>query len=304
AYQTLYECLLTISKLSSPFAPMISEEIYKNLNDITKLENYESVHLVDFPKPSYSDLELEEKMDIAQRIVYLTRAMRAKSNLKVRLPLKKIIVALEKNKRTAVESMVNVILDEVNIKELEVLDDEASIVNKSAKANFKVIGPKYGKLVKDLGNRIKELNKEEISELEKEGKLTIKVADTELTIGLDEVEILSSNIEGWLVETDNGITVAIDTELSEELIAEGYSREFVNRVQNLRKDNGLDIIDRIKILYTSDKKLVDYVQKFSEYICNETLADGIFFEEQKTSDSTDFEIVDFNCSIRIEKIEK
>lgn len=304
AYQTLYECLITIAKLASPFAPMISEEIYKNLNDTSKLENFESVHLVDFPKPTYSDPELEEKMDIAQRIVYLTRAMRAKSNLKVRLPLKKIIVALEKQKRSAVESMVNVILDEVNIKELEVLDDEASIVNKSAKANFKVIGPKYGKLVKDLGNRIKELSKEEIAKLEKDGKIEINVAGTDLTIGLEEVEILSSNIEGWLVETDNGITVAIDTELSEELIAEGYAREFVNRVQNLRKDSGLDIIDRIKILYKSDKKLVDYVQKFSEYICNETLADCIYAVDEINTTATEFEMVNFVCSIAIEKIEK
>jgi len=301
AYQTLYECLVTIAKLASPFAPMISEEIYKNLNDVTKLEDKESVHLVDFPIPTYTNIELEEKMDIAQRIVYLTRAMRAKSNLKVRLPLKKIIVVLEKQKRSAVESMVSVILDEVNIKELEVLDDEASIVNKSAKANFKVIGPKYGKLVKDLGNRIKELTKEEIATLEKEGKLNIKVADTELTIGLDEVEILSTNIEGWLVESDNGITVAIDTELSEDLIAEGYAREFVNRVQNLRKDCGLDIVDRIKIVYKADKKLVDYVQKFSEYICNETLADGIFTEEEIDVNYTEFEIVDFVSYIKIEK---
>jgi isoleucyl-tRNA synthetase len=304
AYQTLYECLVTIAKLASPFAPMISEEIYKNLNDVTKLEDKESVHLVDFPIPTYTNVELEEKMDIAQRIVYLTRAMRAKSNLKVRLPLKKIIVVLEKQKRSAVESMVSVILDEVNIKELEVLDDEASIVNKSAKANFKVIGPKYGKLVKDLGNRIKELTKEEIATLEKEGKLNIKVADTDLTIGLDEVEILSTNIEGWLVESDNGITVAIDTELSEDLIAEGYAREFVNRVQNLRKDGGLDIVDRIKIVYKADKKLVDYVQKFSEYICNETLADGIFTEEEIDGNYTEFEIVDFVSYIKIEKIEK
>ncbi len=304
AYQTLYECLITITKLASPFAPMISDEIYKNLNDVTKLENYESVHLSEFPKPTYLDEKLEEKMDIAQRIVYLTRAMRAKSNLKVRIPLKKIIVALEKEKREAVENMASVILDEVNIKELQVLDDDSSIVNKTAKANFKVIGPKYGKLVKDLGNRIKELTKEEIAELEKTGKLEIVVSEQNITIGLEEVEIMSSNIEGWLVESDNGITVAIDTELSEDLIAEGYAREFVNRVQNLRKDSGLDIIDRIKILYKTDKKLVDYVQKFSDYICNETLADVLQHVEGIDASATEFEIADYKCTIAIEKLEK
>lgn len=304
AYQTLYECLITIAKLASPFAPMISDEIYKNLNDVTKLENFESVHLSEFPKPTFLDEKLEEKMDIAQRIVYLTRAMRAKSNLKVRIPLKKIIVALDKEKREAVENMASVILDEVNIKEMQVLDDDSSIVNKTAKANFKVIGPKYGKLVKDLGNRIKELTKEEIAELEKTGKLEIVVAGQKLTIGLEEVEILSSNIEGWLVESDNGITVAIDTELSEDLIAEGYAREFVNRVQNLRKDSGLDIIDRIKILYKTDTKLVDYVQKFYEYICNETLADVMQHVDDLENYGTEFEIADFKCTIVIEKIKK
>ncbi len=304
AYQTLYECLVTVAKLASPFAPMISEELYQNLNGFTKLESFESIHLVDFPKPSFIDKELEEKMDIAQRVVYLTRSMRAKSNLKVRLPLKKIIVAVDNVKRTAVENMTSVILDEVNIKELEVLTDDSGIVNKSAKANFKVIGPKYGKLVKDLGNRIKDLTKEEIAEIESTGKLNIKVADTELTIGLEEVEIISSNIEGWLVETDNGVTVAIDTELSEELIAEGYAREFVNRIQNMRKDNGLDIIDRIKIFFKADKTLVDYINKFNDYISNETLADGIFAVEEFVCENTEFEIVDYKCIIGIEKLIK
>lgn len=304
AYQTLYECLVTVAKLASPFAPMISEELYQNLNGFTKLENCESIHLVEFPKPTFIDTKLEEKMDIAQRVVYLTRSMRAKSNLKVRLPLKKIIVAVDNVKRDAVENMTSVILDEVNIKELEVLTDDSGIVNKSAKANFKVIGPKYGKLVKDLGNRIKDLTKEEIAEIESTGKLNIKVADTELTIGLEEVEIISSNIEGWLVETDNGVTVAIDTELSEELIAEGYAREFVNRIQNMRKDNGLDIIDRIKIFFKADKTLVDYISKFNDYISNETLADGIFAVEEFSCENMEIEIVDYKCIIGIEKLIK
>ncbi len=304
AYQTLYECLITVAKLASPFAPMISEELYQNLNGFTKLEKFESIHLVEFPKPTFIDEKLEEKMDIAQRVVYLTRSMRAKSNLKVRLPLKKIIVAIDNTKREAVENMTSVILDEVNIKELQVLDDESGIVNKSAKANFKVIGPKYGKLVKDLGNRLKELTKEEINTIETIGKLTVNVTGTELVIGLDEVEIISSNIEGWLVETDNGITVAIDTELTEDLIAEGYAREFVNRIQNMRKDSGLDIVDRIKIYFNTDAKLVEYVNKFAEYIGNETLADGIYSVESVSGQNQEFEIVDYKCIIAIEKFNK
>ncbi len=302
AYQTLYECLVTVSKLASPFAPFVTDDLYRKLNVATKLENFESVHLAEFPKPGFTDKKLEEKMSIAEKVVYLTRSMRAKANLKVRQPLRKIIIAVDPSLRTAIQEMTDVILEEVNIKELEILEDDSSIVNKTAKPNFKVIGPKYGKLVKPLAAAIREIGKEQIEELESAGKLTLTVNGKEITISRDDVEIQSSEIEGWMVESEGNITVAVDKELDNELIAEGYAREFVNRVQNMRKDSGLDVVDRIKVFYRADKKFVDFIEKFSEYIGQEILADVITPAEEEFEGFTqEWEIGDFTVKITIIK---
>jgi len=301
AYQTLYECLLTIAKLSSPFIPFVSEELYQSLNSISNLEKYESVHLADFPKPSYIETELEDKMDIAQRVVYLTRSMRAKNNLKVRQPLKKIMVVVDKSKRGALEKMKDVVLEEINVKELIALEDDSGIVNKSAKPNFKSIGPKYGKLVKPLTAAIKDLDKDAIISLEKTGEHQIEIDGQQVTISRDDVEIISHEIEGWLVETEEGVTVAIDTELTEELIAEGFAREFVNRVQNMRKDHGLDVVDRINLSARGDEKLLGYINKFSDYIANEVLAESIIQSEIDGGYKQDWKIGDYDCIITIVK---
>lgn len=302
AYQTLYECLITVTKLTAPFAPFIAEELYQNLNKITGKDEYESVHLAIMPEPAYSDAELELKMDVAQRVVYLTRSIRAKNNLKVRQPLLKMMVAVDKSKREALQKMEEVILEEVNIKELIVLEDDSSIVNKSAKANFKTIGPKYGKLVKSLANSIKELDKAAISIIEKTGELEISVEGQPIKISRDDVEIISHEIEGWLVETEEGVTVAVDTELTEDLIAEGYAREFVNRVQNMRKDAGYDIIDRIKVFVKGDEKIISFVNKFNDYIANEVLADELNSRDNVEGFTQEFLIGEFNCSITISKL--
>ncbi len=302
AYQTLYEVLITIAKLASPFAPFISDEIYQNLNSVTQKENYESVHLTTFPSISYVDKNLEEKMEIAQKVVFLTRSMRAKGNLKVRQPLQKIMVAVNQEKREAIREMQDVILEEINIKHLELLVDDSGIVSKSAKPNFKVIGPKYGKLVKPLTNAIKEMSKDQIAELEKNGKITLSVENESLSVGFDEIEILSTQIEGWIVETENGLTVAIDTELNENLIAEGYAREFVNRVQNMRKDFGLDVTDRIIVYYKSDEKFVDYLVNFYDYINNEILSDVIINSQTERGEfEQSWEIGEFKVDISIKK---
>jgi len=302
AYQTLYECLITISKLTSPFAPFIAEELYQNLNKVTNLESNLSVHLVYYPNPSFFDTELETKMDIAQRVVYLTRSMRAKHNLKVRQPLKKIMVVVDKNKRDALGKMKDVILEEVNIKELVVLEDDSGVVNKSAKPNFKVVGPKYGKLVKLLTNAIKELNKNAIAEIEKTGEYTLDLDGNSVKISLEDIEIISHEIEGWLVESEEGVTIAIDTELSEDLIAEGYAREFVNRVQNMRKDFGLDIIDRIELYLKGDEKIVEYIEQFSNYIANEVLAEKIHTSESVSGYEQKWKIGEYDCIITIAKV--
>jgi isoleucyl-tRNA synthetase len=304
AYQTLYECLITIAKLTSPFSPFISEELYLNLNSVTKKDTSESVHLAMYPATTYFEKDLEEKMDVAQRVVFLTRSIRAKNNLKVRQPLLKMMVAVDKSKREALGNMRDVILEEVNIKELVVLEDDSAIVNKSAKPNFKVVGPKYGKMVKALTNAIKEMSKDQIIEIEKTGELELTIESQNVKISREDVEIVNHEIEGWIVESQEGVTVAIDTELTEELIAEGYAREFVNRIQNMRKDAGFDVIDRITISFLSDEKLNAYINKFSDYVSAEVLADNLDSNNQIEGFKQEWKIGDFDCTITIAKSSK
>lgn len=303
AYQTLYECLITISKLTAPFAPFISEEIYQSLNSVTGRESFESVHLSDFPEPVFGDAQLEEKMDIAQRVVYLTRSMRAKNNLKVRQPLNKIMVVVDKEKRNALSEMKDVILDEVNIKDLVVLDDDSGVVNKSAKANFKSIGPKFGKLAKQVAAAILAFGKDEITSVDKTGEVKITIDGQELTITAADVEIISTEITGWVVETEEGVTVAVDTELTEELISEGLAREFVNRIQNTRKDAGFDVTDRISVYYKTDETLGKAIELFKNYIASETLAENISTEfVSENGYKSELKINDSDCSVQIVKV--
>lgn len=303
AYQTLYECLITVSKLTAPFAPFISEELYQNLNSVTGREKFESVHLTEFPKSTYIEKELENKMEIAQKVVYITRSMRAKNNLKVRQPLKKIMVVVENSKLEDLSKMKDVILDEVNIKELIILNDDSEIVNKSAKANFKVIGPKFGKKVNPVANAIKEFRKSEIVKLECGQNVTINIGGEDISISKEDVEILGSEIKGWVVESAEGVTVAIDAELTPELIDEGLAREFVNRIQNMRKDAGFEVIDRIKIKYSGNAQLLEAVSAFKDYIANETLAEKLVNKNEfEGGYKQEWKIGDYDCSIQIEKV--
>ena len=303
AYQTLYECLIKIVKLTAPFAPFISEEIYQNLNAVTNNENFESVHLSQFPPAEYRDEELEAKMEIAQKVVYLTRTMRAKNNLKVRQPLKKITVVVEGSQKEALAGMKDVILEEVNIKELVALDDSSEFVTKSAKANFKSIGPKFGKKVNPVANAIKGFGKNEIARLESGNSVEIEIQNEKIEITKADIEIISSEISGWVVETEEGVTVAIDTELNDELVAEGIAREFVNRIQNMRKDSGFDVTDRIKIKFNGSEKLVNAVSFFKTYISTETLADNVLkIENFNGENKQDWKIGELDCSIKIEKV--
>jgi len=303
AYQTLYESLVTICKLLSPFTPFLAEEIYLNLNSVTNQEPFESVHLSSLPGVIYQDKNLEGKMEIAQQVVYLTRSMRAKANLKVRQPLKKIMVVVEKSKKDSLKYMKDVILDEVNIKELIVLDDDSEIVNKSAKANFKSLGPKFGKKVKAAAEAIKAFGKEEISAIESGGKVELNIDGEKLAVTPDDVEIISTEIKGWVVESEGGVTVAIDTELTSELIEEGIAREFVNRIQNMRKDAGFDVTDRIKIFFNGSEKLVNAVISFKNYVSTETLAENVSKGEGfEGNHKQDWKIGEYDCTIQIKKV--
>jgi isoleucyl-tRNA synthetase len=275
AYQTLYDCLVTVVKLMAPFAPFLAEELYLNLNGITRLEDHESVHLADIPPvdPAAIDLELETRMERAERIVMLVRAMRMKSNLKVRQPLRRIILPIaDEKERNEVQRMEDVIREEINVKGVEYVTDDSGIVHKKAKANFKSIGPKFGKSVKPVAERIKNMTPAEIAELERNGTLTVLADSASFALGKDDVEIIREDIRGWLVESDGSLTVALDTELDDALIAEGTAREFVNRLQNMRKDAGFEVTDRINVYYMAPENVRAMIQNMRVYIQNETLA--------------------------------
>ncbi|MEO8166953.1 MAG: isoleucine--tRNA ligase, partial [bacterium] len=274
AYQTLYECLMGIAKLSAPFAPFIAEELFRNLNGVTHREPEESVHLAMIPEVETSviDTALESKMARAQRIVELVRSMRMKSNLKVRQPLRRIILPISnEEERVAVEQMEELILEEINVKAIEFVSDESGIVKKKAKANFKSIGPKFGKSVQKVAERIKEMSGAEIAELERNGSYVLPVNGSTYTVGKEDIEILREDIQGWLVESEGGLTVALDTELTDDLLAEGSAREFVNRIQGMRRDAGFAVTDRIAIFYKASEKLSLALQHKADYIRNETL---------------------------------
>ena len=300
AYQTLYECLVTIAKLTSPFAPFIVEELYQNLNKATKKEKYESVHLADYPRITYSEPKLEVKMDVAQRIVSLVRSIRAKNELKVRQPLSLMMVHVQPEDMDHVLDMKDIILEEVNIKELKFVDENANFVQKTVKLNFKVVGKKYKEHVKTLQEFVKTLSNKLIDDLEQNKQINTPVQG--LLLSREDVEIFASGIEGWLVVNEGNITVAVDTRVNEELIAEGYAREFVNRVQNMRKDAGFDVIDRISVSFISEQKMIDHVSKFSDYISSEVLADSLESKNNIEGFKQEFKIGDYDCTIVIVKV--
>jgi isoleucyl-tRNA synthetase len=275
AYQTLHESLITIAKLMAPFAPFLAEELYRNLNAVASPETAQSVHLSMMPVADDSIIEgeLERRMERAIKIVGLVRAMRMKSNLKVRQPLRKIILPITNEQdRAEVRRVEEMILEEINVKQIEYVTDESGIVRKKAKPNFRSLGQKFGKAVQPVAARIREFSGNEINELERQGTLTLPINGSEYTISKEDIEILHEDIKGWMVESDGSITVALDTELDEELIDEGFAREFVNRIQNMRKAAEFEVTDRIKIYHASTKRLGKALNRMAGYIKQETLA--------------------------------
>ncbi|HEY9166074.1 MAG TPA: isoleucine--tRNA ligase [Candidatus Kryptonia bacterium] len=311
AYQTLYECLITVVKLMSPFAPFLSEELYRNLNGVTKLESHPSVHLSPYPdlKKNEIDPKLEEKMALAEEIVYLARAMRAKSGLRVRQPLRRIIIPVSSpHMRETISQVENVILDELNVKSILYVDDDSEFVSKGAKPNFKSIGPKFGKDVKSVAELIKSMSTNEIRALEKEGFADLKtespngsLRDKAFRVVRDDVEIFSQELKGWLVESDGNLTVALDTELSGDLIMEGIAREFVNRIQNMRKEAGFEVTDRISVSIDCPPELFNAVTGMSDYIRSETLALELSTGYRAGEYSQDVEIEDHKFKISVSR---
>lgn len=303
-YQTLYECLVCITKLMAPFAPFLAEELYRNLNTMTGRETSESVHLTQLPQADETviDRQLEARMERAERIVMLVRAMRTRANLKVRQPLKRIILPVSSAlEREDLQHFKEVILDEVNVKGMEFVTDESGLVKKRAKANFKSIGPKHGKAVQSIATRIKELSGGEIDELERKGAIEIPVNGSTVALHREDVEIVREDIEGWLVESDGEITVALDTELDEELLVEGTAREFVSRVQNMRKDAGFEVTDRITLSFSAPESIRQRLNKMARYIGHETLAVGFSDSLRNMAYETTVEINGVEVRIGIER---
>jgi len=309
AYQTLYECLLTVAKLAAPIAPFISDRIYIDLNTVTKLEPHDSVHLSFFPKYDEAAINsgLEKQMAIAQRISSMILGLRRKVNLKVRQPLSKILIPiLHSDEKEQILTVKNLILSEVNVKALEFIESTAGVLVKRIKANFKTLGPRLGKQMKAAGAAISAMSQTEIYDLEKHGLLMIKVDGQDFEIRLDDVEIQSEDIPGWLVANDGNLTVALDITITQELHSEGIAREFINRIQNHRKESGFEVTDKINVTIMSHPLIDQAIQTHSGYISSQTLASSIQLVSNLNSDDNGVKFVDIDDEIstyiKIEKI--
>ncbi|RYC52168.1 isoleucine--tRNA ligase [Flagellimonas olearia] len=283
AYQTLYTCLNTVAKLSAPVAPFFMEQLYKDLNATTQKEGFESVHLAEFPvhDPAMVNKKLERKMQLAQKVSSLVLSIRQKEKIKVRQPLQKIMIpVLDHTQKEDIEAVSTLIKSEVNVKEIELLDDASDILVKQIKPNFKVLGPRFGKDMKAIAAAVGQLGQEDIQKIEREGELMLELDNKSVTLQLTDVEITSQDIEGWLVASSGPLTVALDITIDEALKKEGIARELVNRIQNIRKESGFEVTDKISIKILKDGFVENAVSSNEDYIKTETLTAELNLEEQ------------------------
>ncbi len=282
AYQTLYTCLVTVAKLSAPVAPFFMDRLYKDLTAATEKENFESVHLANFPAydASIVDVELEGKMQKAQTISSLVLSIRQKEKIKVRQPLQKIMIpVLDEKQKAEIEAVADLIKSEVNVKEIDLLTDASGILVKQIKPNFKVLGPKYGQEMKLIAGAVAKLEQEDIQKIEQEGEISLPIGNKSIILQFQDVEITSQDIEGWLVATSGSLTVALDVTIDENLRKEGIARELVNRIQNMRKDAGFDVTDKINVKILKDGLVENAVTSNLNYIKTETLTADLNFED-------------------------
>ena len=304
AYQTLYTCLETVAKLMAPIAPFYADRLYGDLIAVTGRESAESVHLADFPvcDEAMIDKELEERMQIAQDISSMTLALRRKVNIKVRQPLHTLLVsAVDEHQRAAVEAVQDIILNEVNVKELKFADAGSNILVKKVKPDFKKLGPRYGKVMKALATAIQAMTQEEIATFERDGSFTFSIDGNACTVLTDDVEIISEDIPGWLVANEGRLTIALDITVTDELRREGLARELVNRLQNLRKSSGLEITDHIRVTLAPAEEMEGVLETYGDYIRRQVLADAITSTE-RSADMTELEFDDFQLPVKIEKV--
>ncbi|MEH6408136.1 MAG: isoleucine--tRNA ligase, partial [Leeuwenhoekiella sp.] len=302
AYQTLYTCLVTVAKLGAPAAPFFMDRLYKDLNAVSNKEAFESVHLSDFPKSDSAliDEVLEHKMQKAQTISSLVLSLRAKEKIKVRQPLQRIMIpVLDEQQRLEIAAVEDLIKSEVNVKEIELIDDASGILVKNIKPNFKELGPRFGKDMRLIASKISAMGAEDIAEIEKVGKIEVEINGKIVTLESGDVEISSQDIEGWLVASSGSLTVALDVTITEELRNEGVARELVNRIQNLRKDSGFEVTDKIDVKLQKDAKITKAVQENLDYIKNETLTANLdVAEEVENGIEIAFDDVETRLSIK------
>lgn len=278
AYQTLYTCLITIAKLSSPIAPFYSDKLFIDLNKVTQKETCNSIHLSEFPvvNESQIDKKLEERMQLAQKISSMVLSLRKKSAIRVRQPLSKIMIPiLSQDYKEQIQRIESLILSEVNVKGVTYISESDGILVKNIKPNFKTLGPRFGKMMKQIAAAITEMTQEQIAMLERDGKIELLVEGALQTIELDDVDIFAQDIPGWAVANEGLVTIALDITIDENLYAEGLARDFVNRIQNIRKEQNFEVTDTINIFVENNEKVNDALLKNSAYICSETLADNL-----------------------------
>lgn len=304
AYQTLYTCLETVAKLMAPIAPFYADQLFLDLVAVTGRENVESVHLSDFPvyDESKIDKNLEERMQMAQDVSSMVLALRRKVNIKVRQPLHTVMIpVVDAHQQESIEAVKNLILNEVNVKELKFVDNTAGILVKKIKPDFKKLGPCYGKIMKALAATIQSMSQEDINAFEKAGTFTLMVDGQEAVLERTDVEIISEDIPGWLVANEGRLTVALDITVTEDLRKEGLARELVNRIQNLRKSSGFDITDKIHVSILSCEEMDEAIHDYKDYIANQVLAESIEIMDNAISDATELDFEDFKLSVKIEK---
>lgn len=303
AYQTLYKCLETVTLLSAPIAPFYMEQIFHDLNSVTG-KHQGSVHLADFPVADETliNKQLEEKMQLAQQISSMVLGLRRKVQIRVRQPLSKVMIPLmNEGMKEQIEAVKNIILSEINVKEIEYITDTTGVLIKKIKPNFKTLGPKYGKYMKQISTVFAGMNQADIFQFEKSGEFHLNIGEETLTLGLDDAEIMSEDIPGWLVANEGKVTVALDINITSSLKEEGIAREFINRIQNLRKESDFDVTDKI-ILYIGKHPETDLaVENFSPYIASQVLAEKIELTDSM-DDAKEIEIDDVKTFIKIEKL--
>ena len=302
AYQTLYICLETVAKLMAPISPFYADLMYMNLIEATGRDNVVSVHLAKFPvcDESIIDKELESRMEMAQKVSSMGLALRKKINIIVKQPLQKLMIPVDAVTKERLEAVKSLIMNEVNIKEIDFVEGASDILVKKVKCNFKIMGKKFGPLMKQVAAAVANLDQAQIGELEANGKLTLDLNGTPAEIEASEVEIFSEDIPGWVVANEGTLTVAMDTVITDALRREGIARELVSKIQNIRKDSGFEITDKINIIIAKNEFTNDAITEYNDYICNQVLANSLQIANE-VADATTLEFNDFTLDVSVVK---